>query len=298
MVIIDEKNVVIQPLAPSWFNSKVEALDVLRLDLLHPVVSGNKWYKLQLNVMYARDHNYKTLVTFGGGYSNHLIATAYTAARAGLGSVGIVRGKYDHLTPTLEACKNEGMELIFATKEEYDTQGEPAWEKELARHFDEIFIIPEGGANEWGRKGAGLICRFIPDNYTHIAVDVGSGTTITGIRNKTPEHQYILGFVPMKQGSYMKDHIAPHLAAGKNVNWHLSDNWHFGGFGKWNDELISFMNDFYRTNNIPLDIIYSSKMMFGLNDLLHQDYFKPTDRIICIHSGGLQGNTSVKGLVF
>lgn len=298
MDIMHEDKVVIQSLHPAWYGARVAALDMLRLDLVHPVISGNKWYKLRLNVMYAQDHGFKTILTFGGGYSNHLIATAYTARHLGLRSVGIVRGKYPQLTPTLEDCAAEGMELIFVTKEDYDRQGEPEWEQQLAAQFDSLYIVPEGGANEWGRKGAGLITKFIKPSYTHIALSVGSGTTMCGIRNKTMPDQHILGFAPMKKGVYLKDHIAPHLAPDHDTNWQLYDNWHFGGFGKWNDELVSFMNDFYELNNIPLDIIYTSKMMYGMRELIHTGHFTPSDKILCIHSGGLQGNASVKGLSY
>jgi 1-aminocyclopropane-1-carboxylate deaminase/D-cysteine desulfhydrase-like pyridoxal-dependent ACC family enzyme len=295
MVIIDDRLAVIQPLSKFWYQKKVDTLDMLRLDLLHPVVSGNKWYKLRLNLKHAIEGGFKTVVTSGGGFSNHLIATAFTARAFGLKSVGIVRGKYDTLTPTLEQCKNEGMELIFVTQEDYKNQHEPDWARNLVAHFDETLIIPEGGANEWGRAGAGLLNRFIKDDYTHIVVAVGSGTTLTGIRNKTNEHQHILGFVPMKQGGYLKGYISDHLQPEKNKNWQLFEEYHFGGFGKWNDELLGFMNDFYRENNIPLDLVYTSKMMYGIQRLLADNYFCSADKILCIHSGGLQGNVSVRG---
>ena len=293
MDTIHEDKVTVQPLNEAWYGGKVAALDMLRLDLVHPIVSGNKWYKLRLNILYAQDHGFKTIVTFGGGFSNHLIATAYTAKKAGLNCVGIVRGNYPTLTPTLLACKEEGMQIIFVTKDDYERQHEPQWATELVAHFDETYIIPEGGANEWGRKGAGLITRFIKDTYTHIAVSVGTGTTLTGLRNKTNTQQHILGFAPMKGGNYLTDHITPHLLPDHNANWQLIDNWHFGGFGKWNDSLIAFMNDFHTQNNVPLDIIYTSKMMFGIQQLISENFFPLDSKILCIHTGGLQGNSSV-----
>ncbi len=205
-----------------------------------------------------------------------------------------MRGKYDILTPTLEACRAEGMELIFVTQEDYKNSQEPEWAKNIVAHFDEIFMIPEGGANEWGRAGAGLLNRFVTDDYTHIAVSVGTGTTLMGLRNKIPEHQQILGFVPMKKGAYLAATIEAHLLPDRNNNWRLFDEWHFGGFGKWNDELLQFMNEFYRENNIPLDIVYTSKMMYGVHELLENNFFSSCDRILCIHTGGLQGNSSVQ----
>jgi 1-aminocyclopropane-1-carboxylate deaminase len=294
MDIIDDRLAVIQPLHKFWYQKKVAVMDMLRLDLLHPVVSGNKWYKLRLNLKHAVEGGFKTVVTSGGGFSNHLIATAYAAKLFGLKSVGIVRGKYDPLTPTLRQCEEYGMEIIFVSQEDYKNQHEPEWAKNIVAHFDETLIIPEGGANEWGRAGAGLLSRFIKDSYTHIMVSVGTGTTLTGLRNKINEAQEILGFVPMKQGAYLKGYISDHIQPGKNKNWQLIDGYHFGGFGKWNDELLAFMNDFYRENKIPLDIVYTSKMMYGISQMLADNQFSVGDRILCIHTGGLQGNVSVK----
>lgn len=294
MDIIDDRLAVIQPLSKFWYEQKVARMDMLRLDLLHPVVSGNKWYKLRLNVKHAIENGFKTIVTSGGGFSNHLIATAFTAKRFGIKSVGIVRGKYDLLTPTLKDCIAEGMELIFVTQEDYKNSHQPEWAANIVAHFDEIMIIPEGGANEWGRAGAGLLSRFVKEDYTHVIVSVGTGTTLIGLRNKISEQQQILGFVPMKNGAYLKDNISSHLASGKDKNWQLFDDWHLGGFGKWNNELLGFMNDFYRENNIPLDIVYTSKMMFGIRELLANNSFSSCDKLLCVHTGGLQGNVSVQ----
>jgi len=291
---MDERKVIIQPLNKNWYDDKVAGVHMLRLDLLDPVISGNKWYKLKLNIRYALDNNYKTIVTFGGGFSNHLIATSAMAAESGLKSVGIVRGTYKELTPTLQACKEAGMELVFISKEEYKDKQETRWLKKLTSQFDNLYIIPEGGANEWGRKGAGLINRFIKDSYTHIAVSVGTGTTFIGLRNKTAQVQQLIGFVPMKEGAYLTNYIGEHLQTDRNHNWDLYDEWHFGGFGKWNKELIAFMNEFYVQNKIPLDIIYTGKMMYGVQQMLQKNVFPADAHILCIHTGGLQGNASIQ----
>ena len=295
MDTIDDRRAIIQPLNKFWYQNKVAALDMLRLDLLHPVISGNKWYKLRLNMKHAAEGGFKTIVTFGGGFSNHLVATAYAAKMFGMRSVGIVRGRYDTLTETLVQCKAAGMDLIFVTKEEYQRKEDNNWIMSMAAHFDELFIIPEGGANEWGRAGAGLINRFVKDDYSHIVVSVGTGTTLIGLRNKLKTEQHLMGFVPMKQGAYLKPYIADHLQGGCDTNWQLIDDWHFGGFGKWNKELVDFMNEFYTTNHIPLDIVYTSKMMYGLQRMMEDNMFSSCDKVLCIHTGGLQGNGAVKG---
>lgn len=293
MDTIDERRVVIQPLHTGWYAGRAAAVDMLRLDLLHPIISGNKWYKLRLNIQRAGERRFKTIVTFGGGHSNHLIATAHAARMHRLGSVGIVRGNYPVLTPTLQQCVAEGMQLLFVSQEDYKRKEQPEWVQELTAHFDEILIVPEGGANEWGRRGAGLIDRFVGKEYTHVLLSVGSGTTLAGLRNQLSTEQHILGFAPMKQGAYLEDHIRPWLKDGKDTNWKIFDRWHFGGFGKCTDELIVFMNDFYRQHSVPLDVVYTGKMMAGVRALLDEGYFPADARLLCIHTGGLQGNSMV-----
>lgn len=293
MAILDESNVIIEALSPEWYKHQAGRADVLRLDLLHPIISGNKWYKLKLNIEFAVANGLKRIVTFGGGHSNHLAATAYTAKLYGLKAVGIVRGHYPQLTPTLEACKSDGMELMMMSKGDYDAAEEKSREDEFVFGDCDSYVIPEGGANELGRTGAGMIAHFCSTRYTHIALSVGSGTTFAGIRNNMLKNQKLLGFVPIKGGKYLNNHIAPYTG-GNNENWELFDDWHFGGFGKWDSELINFMNDFYKIHSIPLDIIYTSKMMYGIRKLIMQGHFNSYDRILCIHTGGLQGNASIK----
>lgn len=293
-IIIDDRRVVIQPLNKCWHKGKVAAIDMLRLDLLHPTISGNKWYKLRLNLGYAIEKGFKTVVTFGGAYSNHLAATAFAASQFGLQSVGIVRGSFDTLTPTLQQCRENGMELLFVSHEDYRNKHQPGWAENLVAHFDEILIIPEGGANERGRAGAGLIDRFVKSSYTHVALSVGTGTTLAGLRLKLNPQQQILGFVPMKQSTEQHKHISDHLPADQPENWTLFNDTRFGGFGKWNDELLHFMNSFYEDNKIPLDIVYTSKMMYTIEQMLTDNYFSSFHKILCIHTGGLQGNVSVQ----
>ena len=164
----------------------------------------------------------------------------------------------------------------------------------LKQQFGEIFIIPEGGANAEGRQGAEDIANYIPGTYTHICVSVGSGTTFIGLRNALSQEIKLLGFAPMKGGVYLAEEIRQFLQIEKDHKWTIFDRWHFGGFGKANEELLAFMNDFYRNARIPLDIVYTGKMMYGVKDLLAENYFPSGSKILCIHTGGLQGNRSVK----
>ena len=270
--------------------------DLLRLDLVHPVISGNKWFKLKHNLQYVLEHRYKTIVTLGGAYSNHLHATATAAKEAGIPAVGMVRGTYakDFATPTLRECKALNMEIVFLTREAYAVKDDPKCLEQLSADYDHPFIMPEGGANAQGREGAGEIADFISSEYTHVCVSVGTGTTFIGLRNALPSSQCLLGFVPMKGGAYLQESIHSHLFHDKDSNWQLFDHYHFGGFGRFNNDLLDYMNSFYTQTTIPLDIVYTSKMMYGVTALIHNSFFPPSSKILCIHTGGLQGNVSVK----
>lgn len=282
----------IQPLNIEWHAGKVAQLDMLRLDEVHPVISGNKWYKLKYNVEQLAKRGYKGVLTFGGAYSNHLIATAATAYKYGLKSVGIVRGEElaNNLSPTLEQCKAYGMELVFISRSEYRRKAEVAYLNILQEKHSELYIVPEGGANEWGRLGANEIGEVIPSDYTHVCVSVGTGTTMAGVADRV--NASVLGYAPMKGGQYLKENLKEWVEGN---NYELFDDWHFGGFGKHKPELIGFMNEFYNLNKIPLDIVYTAKMMYGINEQLIDGFFPIHAKVLCIHTGGLQGNISVSG---
>lgn len=294
MDIIDESRIEIQPLSAEWIGNDSINIDMLRLDLIHPIVSGNKWYKLRHNIDDATAQGFDTILTFGGAYSNHLSATAGAAKAYGISSIGIVRGE-GQITETLRQCNDMGMELYFISREEYREKEDPEFLEALSEQLGHPYIIPEGGANEAGRIGSERIEWEIPDGYTQVCVSVGTGTTFTGLRNALDPNIQLIGFAPMKQGTYLAEMIKPFLRDGQDTNWKLLDRWHFGGFGKSNDTLIEFMNSFYRGNNIPLDVVYTSKMMYGVKELVAEGHFSAGAKVLCVHTGGLQGNVSVKG---
>lgn len=296
MDIIPDKACPVQSLKTAWYSPYVAHVDILRLDILHPVISGNKWYKLKHNIAHALEYGYNSILTFGGAYSNHLVAAAAVAKAYNIKSIGIVRGLHAkaNLTATLQACTGYGMELHFVSREDYDRKTETGWLEQLSLQYNAPFIVPEGGANEWGRAGAAEIAMQIPGHYTHICVSVGSGTTMAGLINALPADKIVYGYVPMKGGSYMYGEIVDVAGAATPINMQVFDDWHFGGFGKWNDELLGFMNGFHKEHEIPLDIIYTGKMMYGLREQIHGRFFPPDASILCIHTGGLQGNALVK----
>lgn len=296
MDIIDETKVVLQPIHPDWYRRSVQSVSMLRLDLIHPVISGNKWYKLLRNLEHARKQGYSSILTFGGAHSNHLVAAAAAAKAQGLKSIGIVRGRHaaHELTDSLRDCIAAGMQLVFVNREEYAQKNDEKFLGALKRQFGRTFIIPEGGANRPGREGAELIAKFIGKETTDVCAAVGTGTTFCGLRNALPATTRMIGFVPMRGGAYLGDEIRQYLESGRTDNCLLTDKWHFGGFAKHNDELISFMNLFYKEQGIPLDMVYTSKMMYGLQQMILTGFFKKDARIVCVHSGGLQGNRSIQ----
>lgn len=291
MVTIDEGKVFIQHL--KGFASL--PVSMLRLDELHPVISGNKWYKLKHNLIEVKEKKLAGVLTFGGVWSNHLAATAGAAKEAGVKAVAIVRGFHgkENLTPTMKHCLDYGMELQFVSREEYSLKEEEVYLNNLQEQYPELLIIPYGGSNEAGRKGAAEIATLIPSDYNHVCCSVGSGTTFMGLRNTLPSATKLIGFVPMKKGIYLKEEMQPHLSAPYGGNWELVDEFHFGGFGKWNVELLGFMNEIVTAHQLPLDVVYTSKMMYGVRALIQRDFFPSNSKILCVHSGGLQGNASV-----
>jgi len=273
-------------------------LSILRLDQIHPVVSGNKWFKLKYNIEDAVAKGYSSILTFGGAYSNHLIATAAAAKAFGLSCVGIVRGFHakNELTETLQACQDSGMQLHFISREDYSRKDDPQFLKSICQQFPEAYLIPEGGDNENGRKGAEAIASFIADTYTHVALPVGTGTTFSGIRNALSASVEMLGFTAMKGGAYLESDIRLVLE-NPLLPFELITDYHFGGFARHNAALTGFMNAFYERSNIPLDMVYTSKMMYGIFDLIKKEKFPEGSSILCIHTGGLQGNSAVRHLL-
>lgn len=261
-------------------------LQMLRLYKLHPVVSGNKWYKLKYNAAAAVAAGKDTLLTFGGGYSNHLVATAFVAKEAGLKSIGLVRGHYtgNNFTDTLRSCASYGMQLIMLNKTEYAALSR----QELSDRFPHAHIIPEGGANEAGIRGAAEIAALIPSDTTDVCVAIGTGTTLNGLYAALPSSLRLHGFYVARDF----ERTAGLLPQGINqqrpqVIYHtVADS----RFGKWSAAAVDFIRLFERQTGIPLDVVYTSKMMMKVACLLEESYFNSESNIVCIHTGGLQGN--------
>ena len=265
------------------------SLYIKREDLIHPFVSGNKFRKLKYNLLQAKAENHDTLLTFGGAFSNHIAAVAYAGQEQGFKTIGIIRG--DELrdkiseNPTLTFAQNCGMQFEFVTREQYRLKNDISFLEKLKENFSRFYHIPEGGTNALAIKGCQEILTEGDVDFDFVCCSIGTGGTISGIINTILPHQKVLGF-PSLKGDFLKDEIRNFV---QNQNWELITDYHFGGYGKVNEELIAFINQFYNENKIPIDPIYTGKMVFGVIDLIHKNYFPAKSKILLIHTGGIQG---------
>ena len=281
------------------FNQKI-ALDnpditlyIKREDLLHPDISGNKFRKLKYNLLQAKAENQHTLVTFGGAFSNHILAVAAAGKEYDFKTIGMIRGEElaskikDN--PTLQKAQEFGMQLEFVSREAYRNKSQAAFLDTLKEKFGDFYLLPEGGTNALAIKGCEEILTKEDDGFDFICCAVGTGGTISGIINCSKPGQQVLGF-PALKGDFLKEDI---LKFTNNTHWNLITDYHFGGYGKVTEPLIRFINDFKKENDIFLDPIYTGKMVFGVIDLIQKDYFPKGASILVIHTGGLQG---IKGM--
>jgi len=293
--IINKEAIILQTI--DGFLPTNTSLDILRLDLCHPIVSGNKWFKLKGLQEAMRAQKKTSIVSFGGAWSNHLVALAYYAHHYQIPCKAIVRGHYKELSPSLLFAKEQGMELEFVTTNQYSEFKNDL--KIVQSQHPDAYILPEGGNTEIGVEGAADITSFITKSYDYVCVSVGSGTTFAGLRKALPAATHLLGFAPMKQGAYLNLEVAHYLPNIDTKSYTIIDDYNFGGFGKCPPELIDFMNSFYQNYGIPLDRVYTAKMILGISDLVRTQKIPKTAKIAAIHTGGLQGNQSIAAaLVF
>lgn len=260
-----------------------------REDTIHSHISGNKYRKLKYNIQEAKKLGSKALLTFGGAFSNHIAAVAFAGKSFGFITVGIIRG--DELqdkiqdNPTLLFAQYCGMHFKFISRASYREKHTPAFMEKLQEEFHDFYLVPEGGTNTLAIKGCEEILTKDDANFNVVCTSVGTGGTISGLINSSQDNQFVLGF-PALKGSFLKEDISNFVTS---KNWELITDYHFGGYAKVNPELITFINQFKKDNNIQLDPIYTGKMMFGIFDLIEKGYFPQGTKILAIHTGGLQG---------
>ncbi len=290
------KSPPLEPLDWPGLAEKNISADILRLDRLHPVVSGNKWFKLKGYLQQALQSPRQPLITFGGPWSNHLIAAACAARLQGLTAIGIVRGERPPvLSATLTAAAAYGMQLEFIPRREYAEKETPAFIRTLTDRFPGAYIIPEGGAGPIGIKGSEGILRITDTSkYTHIFCAIGTGTTFTGLIRAARPGQVVLG-IPVRTGFDDWTAIDPHafLTREQQAGARLLTGYHFGGYARHPGELLDFMNRWYHETRVPSDIVYTGKLFFAVWDSVRKNLFPTHSRLLVIHSGGLLGNSSL-----
>ncbi|MBS1599115.1 MAG: pyridoxal-phosphate dependent enzyme [Bacteroidetes bacterium] len=291
------KTVPTERLELTEFAEKGVEADVLRLDKIHPIISGNKWFKLKTYFDDAAQKEYETIITFGGAYSNHVIAAAYAAKESGFKSIGIIRGEESpRLSHTLTQAREYGMRLVFINRDKYQDMRESVTDNEdLLQKFPGAYIIPEGGQGKHGVTGSEAILELVQkNNYSHIICAIGTGTMFAGLVNASTSGQYIVGIPVLKGVGSLLEQFGPFLRDAKKIkHCSIQYDYHFGGYAKRKPELIDFMNRIYAETRIPTDFVYTAKMFYAAVDLVTKNYFARGSKLLLIHSGGLQGNLSL-----
>lgn len=269
-----------------------------RDDLIHPVLSGNKWRKLKFILQQALALKADTIVSMGGAYSNHLHALAFVGQQMGLKTVGLVRGEVlSTLNPTLQDLRAWGMELKFVSRTEYRKLRDYQHWKALPGLKPGQYWLPEGGAVTLALQGIAELVAEINQPDAVLCVPCGTGTTLAGIIASSSPSNTILGFSALKGADFLTEEVKRLLPAGEPLNnWSINQDYHCGGFGKTTSQLLDFMAQFERATGILLDPVYTGKMLLGIYDLLAKGYFKGHQRIIAVHTGGLQGRRTLNGL--
>ncbi len=268
-------------------------LYVKREDLIHPEFGGNKWRKLKYNLEAYKAGGYGHLVTYGGPFSNHIASTASACHYHNIPCTGIIRGSYiDETNPTLLKAKANGMQLMHVAKCDYKNKEEAAEINDIIASLDNPLVIPDGGNNKLALKGAAEVIEEVRDQNLepdYIILSGGTGTTASGIISATQTEKVLVMNALKNFG--LTEAIEKNLEFPKD-NWTVNNDYHFGRFAKVTQELVDFINEFYKAYGLVLDPLYNGKAMYGLFDLIHKNYFPEGSKILYVYTGGLQGVTA------
>jgi 1-aminocyclopropane-1-carboxylate deaminase len=276
------------------YTSTASQVSLLRLDQLHSIVSGNKWYKLRFYIQDALEKKAKIIASFGGPYSNHLVALAYAAKENNFKSIGYVRANINEpLTPSLEDAMQYGMHLEFIGRTHFQSIKNKLIETNKEDTFSALYFIDEGGYGILGAQGASTILSSqATSQFDYIIAAVGTGTMLAGIINSASPKQKIIG-IPILKNEISLDAEINALVINKDANWKLLHQFHQGGYAKINPALIEFMNALWTHEKVPTDMVYTGKLLFAVKALIKENYFEANSKVLVLHSGGLQGNRSL-----
>ncbi|OUJ73905.1 1-aminocyclopropane-1-carboxylate deaminase [Hymenobacter crusticola] len=286
---------LLQELAEPVARQRGVRLLLLRDDLAHPELPGNKWRKLKYNLLAARAQGHTTLLTFGGAYSNHLAAVAATGRLYGFRTIGVVRGEeHSPLNSTLAQAAADGMELRYLDRDAYRRKQEPAFLATLQRATGPAYVVPEGGSNTLALPGcAELVTELATQtNFDALCVACGTGGTLAGLLTGLAGTRHAVGIAVLKGGSFLQQDIDALTQAATGTlysNWSLQTDYHFGGYASFSPELLLFIRQFQARHGVLLDPLYTSKLLFGVLTLIEQGYFAAGSTVVAVHTGGLQG---------
>lgn len=280
---------IVQPLQHDVFSRAGIQVMVLRLDLIHPEVSGNKWFKLKHNINEMRRQNKNTLLTFGGAYSNHIAATAAAGKAMGFNTIGVIRGEeHKPLNATLAKAKENGMQFYYVSRKDYGSKTDAGLLVRLKEKFGDFYLVPEGGSNELGVKGCQEILEHVNEDFDMVCCAAGTGATLAGIALSLKENQKAIGIAVLKGAAFLNEEVK-RFTSNSIHHFEMITDYHFGGYAKTSPALLNFILDFERSQDVPLDQVYTGKAMFGLLDMIRNGRIKKGQKVLFIHSGGLQG---------
>ncbi|MFA9290685.1 MAG: 1-aminocyclopropane-1-carboxylate deaminase/D-cysteine desulfhydrase [Solirubrobacteraceae bacterium] len=290
-----DQNIRIDKVDLSFYNIETSVtLSVLREDLIHPIISGNKFRKLKYNILEAKKLKAKTIITFGGAFSNHIAAVSYAGKINNLETIGFIRGEElaekINENATLSFAKANGMKFVFIDRETYRNKDNKNYLQEISADYVDSYLIPEGGTNELAIKGCQEIITNQLKEFDVICCSIGTGGTFIGLLKGKFANQQLMGFPALKNAFFLNQIIQNYTS---NVDYKLIHEYHFGGYAKITNELFNFVNLFNTKHNIYLDFIYTGKMAFGVIDLIKKNFFKSHSKILMIHTGGIQGNSAI-----
>ena len=292
------ENTPLQEVDDQFLKERNISLLVKREDLNHPYLSGNKWHKLKYNLEEAKKQDKDTLLTFGGAYSNHIYAVAAAGKLFNFKTIGIIRGEeHKPLNPTLSFAAENGMHLYYLDRVSYRKKESPEILDKLEKIFGDFYLLPEGGSNKLAVKGCSEIINKINIDFDYICCPCGTGGTFAGLVAGLNGNGYALGFAVLKGDSFLKLNVKTFLKSldiDYLDNWDINLDYHFGGYAKFNKELIDFVIRFTSLTQIPIEPIYTGKMLFGIYDLISKGFFKEGTKIVALHTGGLQGLQGLK----
>jgi 1-aminocyclopropane-1-carboxylate deaminase/D-cysteine desulfhydrase-like pyridoxal-dependent ACC family enzyme len=277
---------------PTDYNAR---LLLLRDDLAHPELPGNKWRKLKYNLAEAWRQGHHTLLTFGGAFSNHIAAVAAAGRLTGLRTIGLIRGEETvPLNPTLARAAADGMALRYLSREDYRRKAEPEFLAELLQETGPAYVVPEGGSNALALPGCAELVTELQaqTDFDYLGVACGTGGTLAGLLTGLAPHQQAVGVAALKNGGFLRTDIdaLTQAATGRAfATYDLRTDYHLGGYARFSPELLHFIQEFEARHGVLLDPIYTGKLLWGIFDLLRQGYFRPGSTVVAVHTGGLQG---------